>query len=167
MGLHGRYCTQQWCAHFEDRRDAGPCAYLLALSSMASIGEVVREIKAGSSKWFRESHHRLFAWQEGFGAFSVSASNLRAVIRYIENQEEHHRKISFLDEWRTFVEKHSRMASEFGLVDMPDKRVQSSREKRGTHWLAGLPGVSLRASSTRAANCAALHRIPLVFRSRS
>ena len=83
---------------------------LLSLPSMVSIGEAVREIKAGSSKWFHENHHRLFEWQEGFGAFSVSASNQPEVIRYIENQEKHHRRISFADEWKAFVEKHSMMA---------------------------------------------------------
>ena len=80
---------------------------LLLLPSMVSIGDAVREIKAGSSKWFRENHHRLFSWQEGFGAFSVSASNVKEVTDYIENQEEHHRKISFADEWRLLVEKYS------------------------------------------------------------
>jgi REP-associated tyrosine transposase len=80
---------------------------VVALPSMVSIGETVREIKAGSSKWVHENHYRLFSWREGFGAFSVSASNLPEVTRYIENQEEHHRKISFADEWRAFVEKHS------------------------------------------------------------
>ena len=80
---------------------------LLLLPSMVPIGEAVREIKAGSSKWFRERHHRLFSWQEGFGGFSVSASQVREVTRYIENQERHHRKMSFADEWRLVVEKYS------------------------------------------------------------
>jgi len=73
---------------------------LLLLPSLVSIGDAVREIKAGSSKWFHEDHHRLFSWQEGFGAFSVSASNVSEVMRYIENQEQHHRKMSFADEWK-------------------------------------------------------------------
>jgi putative transposase len=48
---------------------------LLGMPSLVSIGDGVREIAAGSSKWFHENHHRLFSWQQGFGAFSVSASN--------------------------------------------------------------------------------------------
>ena len=80
---------------------------LLLLPSMVPIGEAVREIKAGSSLWFREQHDRLFSWQEGFGGFSVSASHVPQVTRYIENQEPHHRKISFADEWRLFVENYS------------------------------------------------------------
>ena len=80
---------------------------LLLLPSMIPIGEAVREIKAGSSLWLHERHDRLFSWQEGFGAFSVSASHVPAVTRYIENQERHHRKTSFADEWRLLVEKYS------------------------------------------------------------
>ena len=80
---------------------------LLTLTSLVSIGQAVREIKAGSSKWFHENHSRLFSWQEGFGAFSVSASNVPEVARYIDNQEQHHQKMSFRDEWRFLVEKHS------------------------------------------------------------
>ena len=80
---------------------------LLLLPSMVPIGEAVREIKAGSSLWFRERHDRLFSWQEGFGAFSVSASHVAQVIRYIENQQRHHRKTSFTDEWEVLVEKYS------------------------------------------------------------
>jgi len=80
---------------------------LILLPSLVSIGDAVREIKAGSSKWFHENHHRLFSWQEEFGAFSVSASNVDEVIRYIKNQEEQHRKMPFADEWRLLVEKYS------------------------------------------------------------
>ena len=48
-----------------------------------------------------------FGWQEGYGIFSVSESALENVYRYIENQEEHHRKISFAEEYKRFLEKHS------------------------------------------------------------
>jgi putative transposase len=47
-----------------------------------------------------------FSWQEGYGAFSVSASNLDQVARYIQNQEVHHRKTSFEDEFRALLRKH-------------------------------------------------------------
>jgi hypothetical protein len=46
------------------------------------------------------------SWQEGYGAFSVSASNLDSVVRYVRNQEKHHRKFSFEDEFRKLLEKH-------------------------------------------------------------
>jgi len=48
-----------------------------------------------------------FRWQEGYGAFSVSASNLPAVVKYIRNQENHHRKRSFEQEYLTFLRKHN------------------------------------------------------------
>jgi len=47
-----------------------------------------------------------FSWQSGYGAFSVSKSNISAVKKYIQNQEEHHRKLSFKDEFRKFLAKH-------------------------------------------------------------
>jgi len=50
--------------------------------------------------------HRTFAWQIGYGGFSVSKSNVPDVIKYIQSQEEHHRKVSFKEEFITFLEKH-------------------------------------------------------------
>jgi putative transposase len=47
-----------------------------------------------------------FSWQEGYGAFSVSSSNLDRVTRYIQNQEAHHRKLSFEEEYRAILKKH-------------------------------------------------------------
>jgi len=81
---------------------------LFALSRNYSIATVVKEIKRPSSSWINETSPRLakFYWQAGYGAFSVSQSNLDAVIRYIENQEEHHRRVTFQDEYRTFLKAH-------------------------------------------------------------
>jgi len=53
-----------------------------------------------------QEKERNFAWQEGYGAFSVSSSNIAAVIRYIGNQEAHHRKISFEDEFISLLKRH-------------------------------------------------------------
>lgn len=66
-----------------------------------SLSEIVRDIKAGSSKFINESHwcNRKFNWQEGYGAFSYSKSQVGQVCKYILNQEEHHKKISFRDEY--------------------------------------------------------------------
>jgi REP element-mobilizing transposase RayT len=68
----------------------------------------VKELKRVSSKWIKERHPRMadFAWQSGFGVFSVSPSSMDSVVRYIENQEEHHRKQGFQDEFRAFLTKH-------------------------------------------------------------
>src|SRR5689334_2129269 len=66
--------------------------------------KVVSLVKANSSRWMNE-HGMRFAWQEGYGAFSVSKSNVGAVTRYIANQERHHRKMTFEEEFIGFLEK--------------------------------------------------------------
>lgn len=78
---------------------------LMTLPPKIAVAHAVRVIKANSSKWMNESGH-LFAWQQGYGVFSVSVSNLEAVIDYIARQAEHHRKRSFEDEFREFLRKH-------------------------------------------------------------
>jgi putative transposase len=81
---------------------------LFALSRTHSIAEVVKEIKRTSSGWVKELSPQLekFYWQGGYGAFSVSQSNLEEVIRYIENQEEHHKRVTFQDEYRAFLKAY-------------------------------------------------------------
>jgi putative transposase len=70
-----------------------------------ALAKALLLLKANSSKWMSE-RVRGFSWQEGYGAFSVSASNLDTVIRYIRNQEAHHRKITFEEEYRAILRKH-------------------------------------------------------------
>ena len=69
----------------------------------------VKELKRVSSQWIKDhdSSLRDFSWQSGYGVFSVSASNLETVERYIANQEEHHKKTTFQDEYRAFLKRHS------------------------------------------------------------
>jgi putative transposase len=73
-----------------------------------SVADMVRLIKANSSKWVNEEHGAAgrFAWQNGYGAFTVSQSQLEAVFSYVANQEEHHQIRSFQDEYREFLIKH-------------------------------------------------------------
>jgi putative transposase len=73
-----------------------------------SVAEMVRLIKANSSKWVNEEHGAAgrFAWQNGYGAFTVSQSQLDALLNYVANQESHHRVRSFQDEYREFLIKH-------------------------------------------------------------
>ena len=78
---------------------------LFSLPSSISLSKAMVIFKANSSRWMCD-YARDFAWQGGYGAFSVSESNLAAVEDYIRNQEEHHRKISFDEEFRSLVEKH-------------------------------------------------------------
>jgi putative transposase len=81
---------------------------LLSLPSIMPISKALQLIKGGSSKWVHETfpEHRLFAWQEKYGAFSASVSQLDAIIRYIKNQEEHHRKVTFQEEFLALLKKH-------------------------------------------------------------
>jgi putative transposase len=70
-----------------------------------ALAEAIALIKANSAKWMNE-HRMEFAWQQGYGAFSVSASSLNVVQRYIENQEHHHRKMTFEEEFMGLLKKH-------------------------------------------------------------
>ena len=78
---------------------------LFALSRTHAIASVVKEIKRTSSGWVKEASRKLarFHWQGGYAAFSVSQSNLTDVMRYIENQEQHHKRVTFQDEYRAFL----------------------------------------------------------------
>jgi putative transposase len=69
-----------------------------------SLSSLVQNVKTESSKWIKENKLcKSFAWQEGFGAFSYSKSHVPEVIRYIQNQEVHHKKESFLNEYRRLL----------------------------------------------------------------
>lgn len=77
---------------------------LLSLPSDVTFAKAIQVLKANSSRWIGE-HGIDFSWQEGQGAFSVSASNKHAVVRYIERQAEHHAKHTFDDEYTTLLTK--------------------------------------------------------------
>lgn len=81
---------------------------LFTLSKNLPLKKVVEEVKKGSSKWMKLDGRNLpnFAWQAGYAAFSVSQSKAEAVVRYIEAQAEHHRRVSFQDELRTLLNRH-------------------------------------------------------------
>jgi putative transposase len=79
----------------------------LGMKPSISISDLVRDIKAGSSKFINDSKwiNRKFNWQEGFGAFSYSRSHIDNVVKYILNQEEHHNKKTFREEYLDFLGK--------------------------------------------------------------
>ena len=80
---------------------------LLSLPSTLSIAKTLQLIKGGSSKWVHETFqgHRLFSWQVKYGAFGLSVSLLNKTIQYIKNQEEHHRKMTFQEEFVALLKK--------------------------------------------------------------
>ena len=81
---------------------------LISLPSTIALSDAMRAVKANSSRWIGEkwSARKLFGWQTGYGAFSVSKSNVNEVVKYIQNQEAHHRKVTFQEEFIAFLKKH-------------------------------------------------------------
>jgi putative transposase len=81
---------------------------LFALGRTIAIADLVEEVKTGSSKWLKTIDRELrnFHWQRGYGAFSIGQSNVAELKRYIRNQKQHHRRVSFQDEYREFLKKY-------------------------------------------------------------
>jgi putative transposase len=81
---------------------------LLMAPPKVSPAELVRRIKGDSSRWIHEVFPELrnFGWQDGYGVFSVSRSNVPQVVKYIQNQREHHRVRTFQEEYLLFLKKH-------------------------------------------------------------
>lgn len=79
---------------------------LIELPTDKSIADVLQLLKGSSSNWINKQVDFKFAWAKGYAAFSVSESNLSRVVKYIVNQEEHHRNKSFSEEYAEFLQKH-------------------------------------------------------------
>lgn len=79
--------------------------FLMQIPPTLAVAKAVLTIKANSSRWAGEEGHK-FAWQQGYGAFSVSRSVVPTVIRYIQNQEAHHRRMSFDAEFVALLKRH-------------------------------------------------------------
>jgi putative transposase len=80
---------------------------LLRIRPAHSPAEIARVVKANSSRWVHEKWDSKFAWQTGYGVFSVSESSVAAVTKYIAAQEAHHRKHSFQDEYVAFLKRNN------------------------------------------------------------
>jgi putative transposase len=79
---------------------------LLSLPATIALAKAVQLIKGSSSRWMNETHTEDFAWQEGYGAFTLSISQKGHTIAYIRAQPEHHRKRSFEEEFLPFLKRH-------------------------------------------------------------
>lgn len=81
---------------------------LFLLNPNFAMKDVIKNIKGESSHWINQENLTKikFAWQTGYGAFSVSESNIDKVDRYIQNQKEHHKKKTFVQEYEEFMKKH-------------------------------------------------------------
>lgn len=82
---------------------------LLSLPSTIKLADAMRFLKGGSSHWLRETFDelRVFSWQEGYGAFSIGESQIERTKEYIKNQEQHHKKITFQDEYLAFLKRNN------------------------------------------------------------
>ncbi|MCP4404690.1 MAG: IS200/IS605 family transposase [bacterium] len=82
--------------------------HLVSLPSTLSVAKAIQLLKGNSSKWIHDSFpaYRYFEWQEGYGAFSISISQVEKTIAYINNQQEHHRLKTFEEEFVQFLKKH-------------------------------------------------------------
>ncbi|HYG33666.1 MAG TPA: transposase [Clostridia bacterium] len=78
------------------------------MSRTRTIADIVETLKTTSSKWIKTKgfEFRAFHWQSGYGAFSVSQSDADSVVAYIQNQTQHHQKMTFQDEYRRLLERY-------------------------------------------------------------
>lgn len=112
--LHDHGCAVVQIGGFEDH-----VHLLFGLPRTQSISQIVDILKSNSTRWIKRKDTALsqFHWQSGYGAFSVSDSNSDAVTKYIVNQHEHHRKTTFQEEYRQFLDRHKIQYDERYLWD--------------------------------------------------
>lgn len=93
---------------------------LLRIPASMAASVAVQKLKANSSRWLRTSfpEMRLFSWQEGYGAFSIGASQVNATVAYIDAQPQHHARRDYASEMRAFLRRH-------GLADLPSAPADS------------------------------------------
>lgn len=104
----GGTCNKLGCSVIAVGGVADHVHILCVLSKNLAVADLIGEIKRSSSKWVKSKGPMLgkFAWQAGYGVFSVSQSQVETVRSYIGRQEDHHRKKSFQDEFRLFLKKY-------------------------------------------------------------
>ena len=97
------------CTPVEINTEPDHCHTLFLLSRTASLSEVVSHLKKSSNDWLRQQGPQFgeFLWQGGFGAFSVSQSQVEEVRTYVRNQREHHRVRTFQEELRAFLNAYA------------------------------------------------------------
>lgn len=107
LGVIGNLLNETGCKTYIINGVEDHVHCLFGLNPAISISDVMRSVKAKSSKWVNESGHlpNRFEWQKGFGAFSYSYSQVDTIFKYIQNQEEHHKKRSFGDEYLELLTK--------------------------------------------------------------
>ena len=81
---------------------------LFSMARIVTIADIVEEVKTSTSKWIKTKgrEFRNFHWQLGYGAFSIGQSNVASLKRYISSQKEHHKRVTFQDEYRKFLKAY-------------------------------------------------------------
>lgn len=107
-GYLGQVCSNLDCPVLKVGGYVDHVHILCLLSKNLTLAKLLEVIKSHSSKWIKTKgeEYRNFYWQDGYGAFSVNPAEIDRVIRYIENQYEHHSKQVFVDEYRAFLRKY-------------------------------------------------------------
>ena len=95
---------------------------LVGFKTTQSVADFMQDVKAGSSQWINDNKFckSRFEWQSGYGVFSYSKSQISKVIGYIQNQKEHHKKMTFLDEYKLFLEKFDIDYQEQYIFKLPE-----------------------------------------------
>jgi len=119
--------------------------FLVTLPTTFAIAKAVQLIKAGSSAWIHQTFPNLrnFAWQQGYGAFSVSISQVEETVHYIEQQLEHHRTQTFQEEYLAFLKKHG---TQFNEKSSGIRCARSYRTLRDGSFFARFPGTACQAT---------------------
>ena len=101
-------CKNLGCPALQTGGVADHVHLICRLGKEATLVLLLRELKRDSSKWIKENYAKLgaFQWQQGYGAFSVSPTQLSRVVEYVKNQDEHHREVSFQEEFRRICAKN-------------------------------------------------------------
>lgn len=96
--------------------------FLVGLNPNQSISEMMRLVKGDSGEWINKEKLTAskFHWQEGYGAFSYSKTQVDAVVKYIANQQEHHKKVTFLDEYKSMLDKSGIIYDEKYIFKLPE-----------------------------------------------
>ena len=105
----GGVCRNQECPALIVGGVADHLHILTKMSRLISVSDFLKELKIESSKWVKTKGGLLakFRWQNGYGAFSVGQHEIERVMSYIQNQEEHHRKKAFREEYRSFLQENN------------------------------------------------------------
>jgi len=102
----GGICKQLACPATVVGGVADHVHLLASLNRTTTVADLVRDLKRASSTWAKQHIHHEFSWQAGYGAFSVSPLDANSVIQYIANQADHHKVLSFQDEFREILRQH-------------------------------------------------------------